>query len=246
MKSKGLLSFLLVAFLTSCGRNIDGPLKEYVLNFNYTNGMAEIKSGTVVYSIEGYDSYDVMTTKTVSTTTFYTYVKNNLELYFIRTYVEYSLAAIDDGIVSTMSDLRYDSAIGTYINRLYQNGVYQKESTYSSSEVYDSYIGLFYTSDVASMKSGGIYYGDTIVTRLNTLEDAYYKIDEDNNLWIYSTVEDYEGYFHEQYLYVNQYGFLLNFSWLMREIESGKYGYEKYDVTYNNIDSLPSLPSNEV
>ncbi len=240
MNKKNFILPILLAFLfSSCGMKLDPALEEYMDTFSYEEGYETYLSGTIVYEQSAYDNDGNLTSLTTETTSFLRYEEEDEERYYIGTEIVYELDAIQSGINSYFTDLRYED--GEYVSRLYRNEEILEINYYTSSEALEDYTLLFYTSEVSIMKSGGLYYGDLIATSTNSLERGYFKI-EDGLLIIYTYVEDYEGTYHEQYITVNSLGYLVSFSWYMLDLDSGIYGYIKQDVTYNTITSLPSLP----
>ncbi len=246
MKRISALSISLIAFLCSCGPRLDSAFKAYMDGFSLDEGMELFQSATITYEESSYDSHNNLLSKTFSTTNFAIYHENNTEKYFLRTEITYEGEAIKDNIVSSLNDVRYNEEDGNYLAKRYQNEELLDEEAFTPNDVYSDILMMYYTDDTAGYYTGGLFYGDTILTRINSADVSkmQYKIDENNNLIIRSSSIGYEETSSSQDITVNSLGFLVELYWQMTALDNGNHGVLHQRVTYNTFETLPQLPLN--
>lgn len=246
MKRNAILIISLIAFLSSCGPRLDSAFKAYMDGFSLDDGMELYQSATITYEESSYDQNDQLLAKTYSVTTFAIYHENNSEKYFLRTEITYEGEAIKDEITSSLNDVRYNEEDGNYLARRYQNNLFLNAEAFTSNDVYNDILMMYYTDDTAGYYTGGLFYGDTILTRVNSVDvsKVQYKIDENNNLIIRSSSIGYEETSSTQDITVNSLGYLVELYWEMTSLVNGNYGIHHQKATYNTFESLPLLPDN--
>lgn len=229
MKSKLIYLNLIIisSILTSCNNGFpDGPIKDYVYNFNFEKAYKNTNS-CVLNSIN-VDSKDGVTLGEAKT--YFEFDKTDDE-YYLYLKREFSGSYITDD-VETIETLSYLKENDSVYSVTITNGI-KKTNNINKVALADSIDSFFYKDKTYDYYRGGLYYGD-LIYRAGDTYHMNLKI-EDDGLLYYTLTNDitYEGAIFNQKFAVNPLGMVVTFHYDGRILETNETTANDINIEYN-------------
>lgn len=230
IKFSMMITLIPLLTLSSCSSVPEGPIKDFVDNFNFEKTYEAIDNGIIEINEQSLQDDEV-----VGTLYSYTEFSKKDDIFYYYNKIEYTGNLIDSETkIESYETLKYVIDEETCYSVTITNGEREVESNLKPINIQDYVTLMFYDEKSYDYYRGGFYYGDVIYINIDTYY-PYFTLEDNDSLLRYTIVDDvtYEGAIFNTNFAVDKLGMLIDYHYDGKMFETGVGIINEIECSYN-------------